>query len=139
MTFLYKTPTNFRPVHFTQGPDGYVYYADLVRGQIEYIEITDPLAPIAEDDIVETDPGDSFCFNVLENDTDPDGDELTASLVSGPENGVIQFDLDGGLSSSRLVPASPARIQSSIWRMTEMSSRTKPPTITVEPEVFFSR
>jgi hypothetical protein len=32
---------------------------------------------------------------VLSNDTDPDGDPLTASLVSGPQHGTLNFNADG--------------------------------------------
>ncbi len=37
--FLYRTDSGFGPVHFTQGPDGYVYYADIVNGQIGRLRI----------------------------------------------------------------------------------------------------
>ena len=37
----------------------------------------------------------SAAFGVLNNDTDPDGDALTASLVSGPSNGTLVLNADG--------------------------------------------
>ena len=38
--FLYETPANRAPVHYTEGDDGYVYYVDLVRGEIGRLEIS---------------------------------------------------------------------------------------------------
>ena len=35
---------------------------------------------------------------VLANDTDPDGDSLTAILVSGPTNGTLNLNTNGGFS-----------------------------------------
>jgi hypothetical protein len=32
---------------------------------------------------------------VLANDSDPDGDNMTASLISGPANGTLDFNSDG--------------------------------------------
>ena len=32
---------------------------------------------------------------VLANDSDPDGDSMTASLVSGPSSGTLDFNSDG--------------------------------------------
>lgn len=37
--FLYKTDNGFGPVHFKQGPDGYIYYANIVNGEIGRLEI----------------------------------------------------------------------------------------------------
>lgn len=45
---------------------------------------------ISEDSILRAING-----GVLVNDTDPDGDPLTASLVSGPSNGTLTFNEDG--------------------------------------------
>jgi hypothetical protein len=35
---------------------------------------------------------------VLDNDTDPDGDELSATLTSGASNGLLQFEVDGSFT-----------------------------------------
>lgn len=40
--FLYKSEGPYAPVHFKQGPDGQLYYADLVFGNIGRVTITDP-------------------------------------------------------------------------------------------------
>ena len=53
-------------------------------------------APVAMDDEAATDPGTSVTINVLNNDTDPDGDELTITqIVDQPENGLVVINSDG--------------------------------------------
>lgn len=90
VTYLYKTPNNFGPVRFTQGPDGYVYYVDLIRNQIGRLDITGGPAvnqpPVATADTAATGtltvaPN----LNVLANDSDPDGPaaQLVVSAVNG--------------------------------------------------------
>ena len=45
--FLMKTDTGFGFTHMTQGPDGYVYYADVVTGQIGRLLIDEePIDPL---------------------------------------------------------------------------------------------
>ena len=90
VNFLYKTPTNFGPVHFTQGDDGYVYYVDLVRGHIGRLLISGGTPtnrpPVANDDAAATAPGTPLSsLNVLANDSDPDGlaSALKVSAVNG--------------------------------------------------------
>ena len=59
----------------------------------------DPSAPTAvddaytmdEDDVLEVDEEDG----VLVNDTDPDDDDLTATLADEPDHGTVVFDTDG--------------------------------------------
>ncbi len=83
-SFLYNRPGDFGPVHFEQGPDGYVYYVDIVAGEIGRLLITggpaDELAPIATDDVASTNvTAPAPQLNVLDNDIDPDG--LSANLI----------------------------------------------------------
>ncbi len=83
-SFLYNRPGEFGPVHFEQGPDGYVYYVDIVSGEIGRLLITggpaDELAPIGVDDVAATDTSSPApALNVLANDIDPDG--LSANLI----------------------------------------------------------
>ncbi|MEM8645733.1 MAG: carbohydrate-binding domain-containing protein [Pseudomonadota bacterium] len=89
VSFLYNRSGEFGPVHFEQGPDGYVYYVDIVAGEIGRLLITggpaDELAPIATDDVGATDPSTPApSLNVLVNDIDPDGSsaDLVVSAVS---------------------------------------------------------
>ncbi|MGH1421062.1 MAG: PQQ-dependent sugar dehydrogenase [Hyphomonas sp.] len=43
--FLFDDPDGFAPVHFKQGPDGYMYYADLVSKTIGRLHISEIGAP----------------------------------------------------------------------------------------------
>lgn len=55
-------------------------------------------APVANDDNYETDAGEELVITtggVLANDTDVDGDELTATLVAGPSHGTLTLNEDG--------------------------------------------
>jgi len=45
------------------------------------------IAPIANDDLVNTDTSTSVLVNVQLNDGDPNGDPMTTTIVSGPNNG----------------------------------------------------
>ena len=116
VSFLYNRPGEFGPVHFEQGPDGYVYYVDIVAGEIGRLLITggpaDELAPIASDDTATTDPSTPVTsLNVLDNDIDPDGSssDLVVSAVlssaanvglavSGSEGGEFTIAADGTAS-----------------------------------------
>jgi gliding motility-associated-like protein/uncharacterized repeat protein (TIGR01451 family) len=51
-------------------------------------------APVAVQDDVEV-TGDTATGNVLDNDSDPDGNQLTASLLAGPANGTVALDANG--------------------------------------------
>ena len=52
-------------------------------------------APIAKDDQATTNAGTPVRINVLGNDTDADGDKLTARVVCGPCHGVLSPNSDG--------------------------------------------
>ena len=51
--------------------------------------------PVAEDDIAQTLPNTLVEIDVLDNDSDADGDPLTLSIVMSPSNGTAEID-DGG-------------------------------------------
>lgn len=56
-------------------------------------------APIANDDSVTTTEQTEVVIDVLGNDSDPDGDELTVtSIDSGPANGTAVINADGSIS-----------------------------------------
>ncbi|HVR68857.1 MAG TPA: Ig-like domain-containing protein, partial [Verrucomicrobiae bacterium] len=50
---------------------------------------------VAANDAAVTDEDVAVSGSVLANDTDPDGDKLTAVLVDGPDNGMLQLNSDG--------------------------------------------
>ncbi|MDR5591991.1 Ig-like domain-containing protein, partial [Christiangramia sp. SM2212] len=52
-------------------------------------------APVANDDSAVTDEDTAVVIEVLENDTDVDGDELTVVSVTDPENGSVVINEDG--------------------------------------------
>lgn len=52
-------------------------------------------APIAVADTATTDEDARIVFNVLSNDSDPDGDGLTAVVVDAPTNGSVIMSADG--------------------------------------------
>ncbi len=52
-------------------------------------------APEARDDVIEFGAGGSATFSVLANDSDADGDMLTAQLLQGPGTGTLVFSKDG--------------------------------------------
>lgn len=49
-------------------------------------------SPLANDDTAKVDSGESVLIDVLENDTDPDGDTLTITNVAGVQNGVVAIE-----------------------------------------------
>jgi gliding motility-associated-like protein len=55
-------------------------------------------APIAVDDAVETDEDNTVIISVLDNDSDPDGDELTIVSTTTPENGTVVINNDGTIT-----------------------------------------
>ncbi len=57
-------------------------------------------APSAGDDSAVTDTDTAIDVAVLANDRDPDGDDLTAAIVSRPEHGSIRLNDDGTITYS---------------------------------------
>jgi VCBS repeat-containing protein len=51
--------------------------------------------PQASDDVFSTEYETSISATVLANDSDPDGDSLTALLLTGPDNGTLDLQSDG--------------------------------------------
>ncbi|MGE0698144.1 MAG: PQQ-dependent sugar dehydrogenase [Hyphomicrobiaceae bacterium] len=95
INYLYTTASGFGPVHFTQGADGYVYYVDLVAGEIGRLLIsgggTVNMLPDAADDVAATGANVRIGrLDVLANDRDPDGPagSLRVSAVGGLAAGV---------------------------------------------------
>ena len=52
-------------------------------------------APTTEADFLETEEETAVTFNVLDNDSDPNGDALTLVAVDDPAGGAVAFDADG--------------------------------------------
>jgi VCBS repeat-containing protein len=93
-TFTYTPNANF------DGTDGFTYEVSDGQGgtatataAITVNPVNDP--PVANDDVATTTEDAPVGGNVLANDTDADGDTLSAALVTGPANGTLAFGPDG--------------------------------------------
>ncbi len=96
-TFTYTPNPDFN------GVDEFIYQVDDGKGGTATATVTvtvNPVndAPVAADDSAITDEDVAVNGSVLGNDTDGDGDKLTATLVDGPVNGTLQFNADGTYS-----------------------------------------
>ena len=87
--------------HFT-GTDSFAYKASDGQADSNVATITMTVnsvneAPVAQDDgyTMKQDNVLTDCVGVLANDTDPNGDLLTAVLVGGPANGTLTLNPDG--------------------------------------------
>jgi VCBS repeat-containing protein len=85
------------------GTDSFTYTADDGNGNTASAMVTitiDPLndAPVAGDDSFATDEDVPVSGNVLVNDTDADGDSLSAALDQGPANGTVELNSDGSFT-----------------------------------------
>ncbi|GAB4262371.1 MAG: hypothetical protein Kow0092_12700 [Deferrisomatales bacterium] len=96
----------YRPAPGFSGSDSFTYRAAdaLVTGNVatvvvEVSGINEP--PVARDDSFTAEAGTTLTVSapgVLGNDSDPDGDPLTATLASGPAHGSLTLDPDGGFA-----------------------------------------
>ena len=82
------------------GPDSFVYTVADGQGGTRSAEVTIDVraandAPAAADDTLETVEDTAKTIDVLANDNDPDGDELTASVVGEPSHGTLTLKADG--------------------------------------------
>ncbi|HVR66868.1 MAG TPA: Ig-like domain-containing protein, partial [Verrucomicrobiae bacterium] len=96
-TFTYTPDADFN------GTDEFTYQVDDGKGGTATATVTvtvNPVndAPVAADDSAITDEDIAVSGSVLGNDTDPDGDKLTATLLDGPASGTLQFNADGTYS-----------------------------------------
>src|SRR5262249_19853486 len=92
---------SFTPQANFHGTDSFTYKA--VTKGLETLSsailVTEPLndAPVAANDdfSLATDGSSQPANNVMANDSDIDGDSLTANLVSGPAHGTLSLNADG--------------------------------------------
>lgn len=76
-------------------PSGNLYIADERNARVRRVGSVDPPvngAPVALDDVAETENGIGITINVLANDTDPNGDALTVQSFTQPTGGQVARD-----------------------------------------------
>ena len=76
------------------GPDAFAYTVSDGRtgsdtARVDLLVVAPNTPPRAQDDAVTTSAGQSVAVPVLANDSDPDGDPLSAALLAGPANGTV--------------------------------------------------
>ncbi len=93
---------SYTPEEGYVGDDTFTYTATVDGSQSSPITVTITMSntlPVLSNDAVTTNETTPVLDNVLTNDSDADGDPLTSSLVSGPENaGSFQLNEDGSFS-----------------------------------------
>ncbi len=104
----------FVPADSFSGTAGFSYVIDDGNGGTDTGAVTvlvsdTNAAPVAVDDTRSTEEGDPVGVQVLQNDSDPDGDSLTLSVLTQPSNGsasitaqgeVIVYSPDAGFSGT---------------------------------------
>jgi hypothetical protein len=97
-TLTYTPKANFN------GTDSLVYKVSDGKGGFDTAKVTltvKPVndAPVAKDDSVTMDEDTSKTFNILANDSDPDGDTITIdSIVTQPTHGTITYNANGDVT-----------------------------------------
>ena len=100
-SFVYTPNADFN------GTDGFSYLTNDGAGDSQVATVTITVNPVnddpeAVDDAYSVDEDTTLTVDaatgVLANDTDVDGDTLTAALVSGPANGTLTLNADGSFS-----------------------------------------
>ena len=92
---------DYTPDDGFEGTDTFTYQVDDGNGGTDTATVTvtvsradDNNDPVAEDDIAQTLPNTLVEIDVLDNDSDADGDPLTLSIVTPPSNGTAEVDDD---------------------------------------------
>ncbi len=88
------------------GKDSFTYtvsdgFGGTKTGTVNIVVGATPDPPVAQPDSYNTDEDKALTIvgpGVIENDSDADGDSLSAVLVSGPENGTLALDADGSFT-----------------------------------------
>nr|WP_044235914.1 Ig-like domain-containing protein [Gimesia maris] len=92
-TFTYTPAENFT------GTDSFTYSVSDAAGNVSTTTVTFTVfanaAPLAENDTIETYETDPIAVNVLENDSDPDGQTFSIKSVDTPLFGTIEVNPEG--------------------------------------------
>ena len=115
------------------GPSGAITITTASSSQAPEVTVTTNRPPSAAEDAFATDedaPLEVAAPGVLGNDADPDGDALSAALVSGPANGSLQLNADG---SFRYTPTADFNgLDSFSYRAGDGGLESDPVTVTIE-------
>ena len=90
----------FTPQDSFSGQAGFTYTVDDGSGGTDTAVVTvlvsdSNQSPVAVDDVLSTEVNDPVGIQVLENDSDPDGDTLTLSIATQPANGAASITNQG--------------------------------------------
>jgi VCBS repeat-containing protein len=130
-SFSYSPAANYN------GPDSFTYKASdgVADSNVATVSLTVRSvndAPVARDDSYATDEDTPLIVaapGVLGNDSDVDGDALTASLVSGPSHGTVALNANGSFSYS---PASNYHGPDSFtYRASDGTATSSPATVSL--------
>lgn len=104
------------------------------QGSVEFFSLSDtvdngPQAPVANPDTAETDEDTPVVIDVLENDTDPNGDPLTIDGTPTAENGTVTVNPDNTITYT---PNPDYNGPDTItYRVTDPDGNTSTSTVTV--------
>jgi VCBS repeat-containing protein len=132
---------SYTPNQDFNGTDTFTYRAmtsGAPSSNVATVTITiNPLndAPVAQDDEYQLqDPSGSLIVSaidgVLANDTDAEGDELTAELVSNPANGTLTFNADGSFTYTPT--STTVGLDTFTYRANAGGQSSEPATVTIE-------
>ena len=120
------------------GPDSFTFTAN--DGQADSppatvnITVTTAVAPTPAADGYKLSAGNLVRGNVLANDTDPDGDPLTAAVETGPANGTLDLNPDGSFTYTPNVGFTGT--DTFVYRATDSTGRSATATATIAPAGF---
>jgi len=93
----------YRPAHDFNGSDSFTYKvndgdldSNVATVTLEIAPVNDP--PMAANDAATTDEDTPVVLDILANDSDVDGDRLSAVIVDGPVNGKLSPNADGSFT-----------------------------------------
>lgn len=92
------TAISYEPDAGFEGEDSFSYQVTDGRGGLATATVTVTVmpagnaTPFAAPDVVSTDAGTSLTIDVLANDSDPNGDPLTITAVTRPQNGTARIE-----------------------------------------------